>query len=387
MYLHIMECIGALSCLQSIIEIQDNLKLTKRKIFWQAVQEVAKSEEVVNEPIHELMQSFPDESKLVNSRMWLPFHFAVLLPRVELSDIQTLFTAQPDCIKMCTDDHRQINPCHLAVMVEIPCLPIIRRLKIFYPRFGSIVTSDGCTPLHLAALHSSSVEMIMELIQVCPTALRMTNNNGETPLCLVSENISPQAPEILHALLIAAPDTVTMVNNHSYQELPIHRFLRFGENPSAQKTLPILLDAHKESINIPDLRQLLPLHIAARHGSVEVLKIIVESNSTNLSTIIPGFGSIAHQAVIGNKIANLRYICSVQPDIMLVTDLFNRTPLHHAVGLCESSLIKAVYALAPEAVRQVDVMNFNLLHLLVKRKRNGPLLEMPLSDASVQYMT
>jgi len=65
------------------------------------------------------------------------------------------------------------------------------------------VTSDGSTSLHLAARHSSSIAVIKELIQIYPPALCMLNADGETPFCLVFQNASSMAPNILRAFLEA----------------------------------------------------------------------------------------------------------------------------------------------------------------------------------------
>ena len=395
MYLHILECIGALSCIQRSYRVKKKdddsiIRKTKRRIFWQSVREAAKQTMLEedgtlrgkNEALIELLESFPDYNKLNDGRTWLPLHFAVSLPRCDPTKVQILFAAEPDSIKIQTGE-RKLKPCHLAAMVESPALSVVQSFKMYYPRFGSSLTAEGYTPLHVAALHSNSVEMVSELIQTYPTALKMSNEMGETPLCLVSDNMTPNAPRILQLLLEASPDEVRRTNSHHYNELPLHQFLRSAEDqPSASFTIPILIKAYEESVNIPDNQGLLPIHLAARYASVEVLKIVTEANSSNLSVIVPGFGSVAHQAVVGNKMENLKYIHSVCPEILMSTDAFNRTPLHHAVGLCDSKFIKAVFSLAPAAVLKEDMLNFNLLHLIIYRKRNGPL-DAPLSDAAV----
>ena len=214
MFLHILDCIGALSCMReeqkksfcrensssscnSNQEQASALLSCKHRVFWQAVREIADREAALKDiPATEekkkssaldyLLEYFPDETKQSDSRLWLPLHFAVCLPRSRLEDIETLFTANPAAIKAGADEISELNPFHLAAMTKNPRMEIIQRLRLYYLHGGSSLDSSSNTPLHLAARHSDSAAMIRELAQLHPAALEMENADGDTPLHLAA---------------------------------------------------------------------------------------------------------------------------------------------------------------------------------------------------------
>ena len=61
---------------------------------------------------------FPDETKRLDGRLWLPLHFALSIPTSILGDIQTLFAANPAAIKTHTDERSKLNLCHLVAMMD-----------------------------------------------------------------------------------------------------------------------------------------------------------------------------------------------------------------------------------------------------------------------------
>ena len=224
MFMHILDCIGAVASLRenqksssSSSSNGDALLGSKYRVFWQSVREIVDQEIASessdvrnmprNEPLNVIMRSFPDDRKRSDGRMWLPLHFAVSLPHTSLADMRSIFNARPQAIKATADEAFKYNPCHLAAMTKNPRLEVVNLLKIFYPRFGSSLAFNGRTPLHLAAQFSNSAAMIRELVQVHPPALEMRTAQGSTTLIFALNNKSVEAPNILQAILDAAPQT------------------------------------------------------------------------------------------------------------------------------------------------------------------------------------
>jgi hypothetical protein len=209
--LHVMDCVGALVCLQKCNKVQA-LGDAKRRVFWQSLMQVAsfaENELQTNEALSTVLESFPDEQKAVDGRSWLPLHFAASLEETNPADINTILASNRGSINAGSDG-RLINPCHLFSMTSSanPNFMVLQQLKVHNSLMGLSITSDGNTPLHYAARHSNSVALIQELIQIHPPALRMLNSVGKTPFCLVFENTTSMAPNILREFLQTDPDLI-----------------------------------------------------------------------------------------------------------------------------------------------------------------------------------
>eukprot|EP01035_Chromulina_nebulosa_P036970 gene36970-49882_t len=155
MFMHILDCIGSLSCIRAVqktlgsrsIEVGHELISSKYRVFWQAIREIADREITLEgistektssipdiTPLSVVLNCFPNSSKHSDGRTWLPLHFAVSLPTVDVVDVQALFAANPAAIKAHTSQFNKLNPCHLAAMMKNPRIDVIRQLQIYYPR-------------------------------------------------------------------------------------------------------------------------------------------------------------------------------------------------------------------------------------------------------------
>ena len=122
MYLHILDCIGALSRIQKrsgkmYLKTENRNKYnplaeSKRRIFWQAVRELAdqeillankkdKNSSEINSAQSRVLNVFPDEAKRLDGRSWLPLHWAVSLPNTDKLDIENWIIARPEAVKIC----------------------------------------------------------------------------------------------------------------------------------------------------------------------------------------------------------------------------------------------------------------------------------------------
>ena len=371
MFLHILECLGALSCIEKTrVSPKQSAEIVKRRIFWHAVKEIADYEiqetrtTTINRPesLAGLLELFPDESKLTDGRLWLPLHFAAALTAVDPTDFQILFSTQSVVTNQIIDPSLKMKSTHLAAIMKSPQLHIIRRMRVYNPLFATFIDGDGRTPLHEAACYSSSVDVIEELISMNPAALTSKDKNGFIPIHGVKKNLSPNAAEIFKVLLSAAPETVSARRS---DEILIHYFLKklHLANKAIEEVIPVLLEADRASVNVATSNGFLAVHYAAEFAPLHVFRIVVEANMDNLTVITPLFGSVAHWAAKGGQLDNITYIHSLQPQLLLSVDGNGGTPLQVAVRYAQkSSFIKALYALCPEAVLRTDFHANNVLH-------------------------
>lgn len=362
--------------------------MTKLRIFWKTIQEIAsqnledtrkKDGSLVKQrtAAQMVLTAFPDHKKRIDGRMWLPMHLAVSVPNVELADIRTLVEDERNSIVTFTTMDLpygprglSLAPCHLAVMTKSPNMDLIELLKMDNKDFAKLLASNGSTALHLASEFSDSLDLIQQLIQLNSQALEMRNFKGETPLCRVAKNSSLQAPQLLKALIDAAPQTVRSASNG---KLPLHRFLHIEDacvdTKITKELVLILLQAYPDAVNISDGDGKLPIHIAAQHCSVDILRIIAEANPENLSLTTPIHGSVAHCAAHSGSLENTRYIHSMMSELFHTVNDRYQTPLHIVTERFSSDLIEDMVSLVPETARIVDANGNNLLHILLGRER------------------
>lgn len=377
MFFHILECVGALSCIlaratycYSPDRDTGALKCTKRRVFWKAIAEIASVEAEgkcigirarFKIPVHTVLRCFPDKEKLHDGRLWLPLHFCAALPNNDLSDFDTLYNAQPDHIRQHLRKEEPLNPYQLIAMMQNPTAEIIQKMKICHPRFRSSSPNVNFTSLHIAARFSNSVEMVEGLIEVYPPALQIEDSGGHLPLHYVAENETPAAVAILRVLLKAAPETARMTNEKLENSLPLHIFLcKCRKRPFINAMIPILLEAYRDAVNIPNARGYLPIHLAPSQS----FKLIAEVNIANLS-VVGAFGSVAHLTTDENI---LRYIHSLAPQLFLSVNQRGQTPLQCACNV-DLSFLQMLFELEPKAAGVRSLSSNNLLHDFVKQSK------------------
>ena len=350
-----------------------------RSIFWKTVREIADQEinkdntQMENMALNKFLMDFDECPK---DKLWLPMHFALSVPNIDLEDIQILFdNHHPRVEGTCWDKISDggyldfFSPYQLAVMMKDPNMALIERLslKFYDPEYCQLLEGDYSqsirddSPLHLAAEYSNSVAVIQKLILLHPPALVM---GIHPPLYRALENTSPQAPEILTALIVGGSVVGPAAN---WANLPFHQCLKVSSlHERALEMASILLEAYPEAINIPDHEGNLPIHIAAEHSTTEVFKMVYQANPACLllSTEVVE-DNVAHCAARGGKLETLCFIHDIVPEmIFAIRNERQQTPLAVAVGWQKHNpnFIKRVIALAPEAVKFSDSDGNTLLH-------------------------
>ena len=332
----ILDCIGTLTRIhkgpdrRARYENKYSLLASKRRVFWQALREVADQNLVesqeedfceINSALSTMLDSFPhDNKKLLNDGCsWLPLHWAVSLPNVNILDIKTLITAQPEAVSTLTTRSFGYNPVHLACMANAR-VEVLHLLQAHFPLWGeSVASCYGFTPLHLAVKYSSSPALVRELVRLYPPALEMEDEDGDIPLHLISSK-SSEGLQILQALLDAAPHTAQYPAD-GLQELPLHRLLEScggDSSPMVMEMVSTLLAAYPDAVNIRDTLRTLPIHYAAAHAPVQVFQMIAEENMANLTAVDSRGWSVASMAVMYMRLETLRYIQSIRPEVLLL---------------------------------------------------------------------
>eukprot|EP01035_Chromulina_nebulosa_P000574 gene574-biopygen480 len=204
---------------------------------------------MTNEAIGYVLDAFPDKRKKTDGRMWLPMHFAMSIPDIDIDEIQILFDNQTNVMTQCCHPDSNYTPCHLAVMMKNPDMDLIKMLKEFDPDFGVRQTRYEATPLHLAAQFSNSIPVIQELIREFPVALYMRNKDQKVPLACAFDNNTADAPDIFRILLDAAPQTAREPDIKG--RFLLHQCLNYSSQdiPGSEEMTSIMLEAFPDAVN------------------------------------------------------------------------------------------------------------------------------------------
>jgi ankyrin repeat protein len=147
---------------------------------------------------------------------------------------------------------------------------------------------SGWTPLHDAAYSDSSQSI--ELLIEAGANVNKPANSGATPLCFASQENSSHA---IRTLLEAGADPTirccggNQSENH-HENMPITRFsgytaLHYAAHYNSEKAAKILLEysaAYKcNLLEIPDLNDKLPIHVAVQRGSSDVLRELLHAGA------------------------------------------------------------------------------------------------------------
>eukprot|EP01036_Dinobryon_divergens_P033214 gene33214-42950_t len=206
---------------------------------------------------------------------------------------------------------------------------VLHLLKDHFPLMGESLTHASHTSLHLAVTRSSNAASVQKIIQLHPPALEMKNYYGDIPLDGILLNESPAAPQILQALLDAAPHSAQIVNTKN-GKLPLHSLLSsFEVDPAKPETVSILLAAYRDAVNIRCEGSWLPVHYAAANCPMEIVQMIAEENRSNLSAVTDKGRTVAHLAVNRKNIHSLRYIHSIMPELLLCEDAKGRMSIYY----------------------------------------------------------
>eukprot|EP01035_Chromulina_nebulosa_P027352 gene27352-35973_t len=296
---------------------------------------------------------------------------------VSLSDIETIFTADPMAVKLVTDDFHQMNPCHLAAIKKKSNyrrrLETIRQLEIFYPHFGTSLAYNANTPLHLAAKHADNLEMVRELISFCPAALDMVNAEGNFPLHLAVKNAT--SVEVVRELVSFCPAALDMVNTEG--DTPLH--LAAAKYSKKFDMVQELARCCPAAVQVVNASGNTPLHLLFANWSqisLEIIQELIQQFPAALEIANEDGNTPLHLAVKGFAcVEAVRELVRLNPTALNMENVDGFTPVSMVAAEPHRTLwplgkLEVLLEAAPEAVRVPSPLHSNnfLLHHILSHK-------------------
>ncbi|XP_062117100.1 ankyrin repeat-containing protein At5g02620-like [Humulus lupulus] len=241
------------------------------------------------------------------------------------------------------------------------------------------VGERGDTPLHLAA-RSGNLELVMEIISNTSEEIELKeilakqNHSSETPLYVACEYGYVDMVEVMikhYDIEIAG----TRARN-GYDAF--HVAAKHGN----LGVLKVLMEAIPELAMTVDLTNTTALHTAAAQGHVEVVNYLLDSFSSLVTITRSNCKTALHSAARNGHLMVVRALLSKEPGIAVKIDKKGQTALHMAVKGHNVELVTEMLKANLSLINMVDAMGNTALHTAT-RKGRAEIVQMLLSHKEV----
>ncbi|XP_030546194.2 ankyrin repeat-containing protein At5g02620 [Rhodamnia argentea] len=224
------------------------------------------------------------------------------------------------------------------------------------------------TPLHSAA-RAGNLAVIMEIISKASEAeaelkelLEKQNQAGETALYVAAE--------------YGYVDLVReMIEHYDLADAGIKARNGFDALHIAAKQgdleiLKVLLEVHPELAMTVDVSNTTALHTAATQGHIDVVNVLLESGS-GLATIARSNGKTAlHSAARNGHLEVIKSLLDREPSIVTRVDKKGQTALHMAVKGQRVEVVDVLIRADPSLINMVDTKGNTSLHIATRKGRD-----------------
>jgi len=130
-------------------------------------------------------QTHPEEAQLINERRGItPLHLVCSIGSAPSTVVRSVLLSWLYAATMKNKKYWE-TPLHLACRNSQKTVSKVKILTEICPESSSELNIYGQSPLHVACLSNSCLQVLQELVAVDPSMVLLRDNNGNTPLCLV----------------------------------------------------------------------------------------------------------------------------------------------------------------------------------------------------------
>ena len=239
------------------------------------------------EVIEEVLKAYEDAVEVEDMDGFLPLHYAALIhPPIRV--FKALLDVHKDgakhwggTVKLETDEEL---PLHCAARTQAP-VEVIEVLLQACPGAAKETTKDGFLPIHLALLHRASLEVVKKLLAAYPEGVtapyhaRLGSMSLSEDIKDTSDQNLPlhfavanQAPIEIVTTLLQANAQAAMKKN-AFAKNKFRRIWDTSKLKVKQRGLGLGGVSHEM---VGDLGENLPLHLAVKHASEEVVLALID---------------------------------------------------------------------------------------------------------------
>ncbi|KVI11973.1 Ankyrin repeat-containing protein [Cynara cardunculus var. scolymus] len=245
--------------------------------------------------------------------------------------------------------------------------PATPRATTYRKKMSKLVTGKrDDTPLHTAS-RAGNINAVMEILGECDeeeeliSLLAKKNYAGETPLYVAAE----YGYVDLVRLLIDQCDvaTASIKANNGFDAL--HIAAKQGD----LEILKVLMEAHPELSMTVDMSNTTALHTAAMQGNIEVMNYLLEIESS-LASIARSNGKTAlHSSARNGHVRVVKALLEKAPGISARIDKKGQTALHMAAKGKNHEVVEELIKADPALINIVDAKGNTALHIATRKGR------------------
>lgn len=222
------------------------------------------------------------------------------------------------------------------------------------------------TSLHAAA-RAGNIKAIKEIIngskseEELAELLSQQNSAGETALYVAAEYGYPEVVKELIMFYDIVASGIKAKNGFD----ALHIAAKQGD----LDVVKVLMEARPELSMTVDAANTTALHTAAAQGHVEVVNYLLESVS-NLANIAKRNGKTAlHSAARNGHVEVVKALLSKEPGMAIRTDKKGQTALHMAVKGQNMEVVEELVKTGPSLINMVDSKGNTALHIATRKGR------------------
>jgi ankyrin repeat protein len=422
-----------LSCMSALLSLQqkrDSIGKVESRLFFRALSAIGgafssdgRSADDLIADKKDLISGFMIRSYLNvestklpgDDSVWYKEHWACLLGSesgLYEDELKDMLSESPTALTTATV---AIPACHLAVAATklYSSLEFLHQetMERYCPRLAYLTDANGETAIHYAARYSRSADVLEWILGLNPSAVKATSkdrketplhhlvsrrrcfleqmsmlrqlldadvsaalvqdSSGNTPLHLLC-NLGAKDDEVKKAsfmamrreLLTACPAAASIANSNG--SLPLHCVYSGDSDISF---LQQLIAAYSEGLKCGDKKDLLPAHLAAELGTLEMLTVVLDAYPEAVSSSVAYYGTPLHRAARRSDAAGphiVRYLYDIYPAAIKTPSSERGWYPLHDVSFCGSyEVLKLVHSLYPEAISIATTDDLQLLPLHV----------------------
>ncbi len=302
-----------------------------------------------------LFQAYPQAAEVQDDEGFLPLHYAL---ENNASDdvINMLFQAYPKAAKVLDNDGEL--PLHIA-LCNNTSIDVIKMLLKAYPQAAGVADKYGCLPLHHACRspinsHEGFFNRLNFLVSAYPEGINEKDIDGKFPSCYLKVGVlesnyteplyllhdavkSRLSTHLIKLLVQAFPESCTTKDNDGM--VPLH-YACTGRSSNFLEHVIVLLDAHKDSLQIKDSHGRTPLELLSNTASIPD-----EKGMLSLHHLTASSHTLTEQSLL--------LLVNAYPGSIGTADMYGMLPFHHAClnQVLSIEVLMILLSFYPEAVR------------------------------------